>query len=396
MMVRSGFGGYTENQDEAQLEALPNLFHNLPLDEEGLMPEDALRELGRSLGLSSQLEALPDKNMCKERFDALLRTLLRTASSAKLSPSHRTAAYNALSAYLNQFCLVSMPKSSGFLLTEGIWMEAFEIFLTRSGNSKPKPMRQMLATLVKILSSEHAENYRSALVSNVASRAIRTIFAEASSSSVKSAFQSLDYFLTKRLICIPDILSTVSQVKQWEFVFEPSNGENELAKTILSFEALQRAELMRYINEMFFNTVQWIRYPDVIPTLGHFNLTFFTLVREWCQYSNPSAWTDIDGLPMWVAPVRMSLKKQPELFEQFGLHVIPGLLRMDATDTAKFLNQLPLDELQQSEFITHPAADIQMSLLTARIATQKPFRKIIRMPTFETEDLVVSNLPSQI
>lgn len=331
------------------------------------------------------------------RFDALLRTLLRTASSARLSPSHKTAAYNALAAYLNQYCLMSMPKPSDFVLTPEIWMEAFEIFLTRTENSKTKPMRQMLVTLVKILSSEHVGKYRSTLISNVASKTIRLIFAEASSSSVKSAFQSLDYFLTKRLICIPDIFSTVSQVKQWELVFEPSNEENQFAKplTIFSWEALQRAEIMRHVNEIFFNTVQWIRYPDVMLTVGHFISTFFTLVREWCQYSNPSAWTDMDGLPMWVSLVRMSLKIQPELFEKFGLYIIPGLLRMDSTDTAQFLNQLPLNELQKGKFITHPATDIKMSLITARIATEKPFSKVIRMATFVIENLVVSNVPNQ-
>ncbi|KAL9613309.1 MAG: hypothetical protein Q9167_002130 [Letrouitia subvulpina] len=384
-------------RNEVQLGPLFNLLHKLPLDKEGLMLEDALRELGRSLGSSGQLKALLDKNNSKEyteltsrynlekltqirRFETLLRTLLRTASSAKLSPSHKTAAYNALAACLNQYYLISMPKSVDFVPIQEIWMEAFEIFLTRSENSKAKPMKQLLVTLVKMLSSEHAEDYRSALVSNVASRTIRTIFAEDSSSSVKSAFQSLDYFLTKRLICIPDIFSTISQVKQWTFVSEP-NGAIQLAKglTIFSSEARQRAELTRHINELFFNTVQWIRYPDVVLAIGHFISTFFTLMREWCQYSNPSAWTDTDGLPIWVAPVRMSLKQQPELFEQLGLYVIPGLLRIDATDTAKFLNQLPLDELHKGKFITRPAADIHMSLLTARIAKEKPFRQVIRL-----------------
>lgn len=397
------------------MEPLPNLLYHLPLDKEGLMPEDALRELGKSLGSWNQVEASLGKNMYKEyntelisrsilemltksrRFDALLRTLLRTASSAKLSSSHKTAAYNALAACLSQSCLMPMSKSSHSFLTQEIWMEAFEIFLTRSENSKAKPTRQILVTLVKILSSEHAENYRSTLIFNVASRTVRTIFAEVSSTSIKSAFQSLDYFLSKRLICIPDIFSTISQIKQWGLVSESSNGENQIVEplTIFSSEALQRAEIMRHINEVFFNTVQWVRYPDVILTMGHFILTFFTLVREWCQYSNPSAWTDIDGLPMWVAPVKMFLKRQPKLFEQFGLHVIPGLLRIDATDTTTFLNQLPLNELQKGKLVTLPAADIKLSLLTAQIAMEKPFRKVIGMFTFVPEDLVISNVPNQ-
>lgn len=66
MMVGSGLEEYTDSQDEIQLEPLPNPSHNLPLDKEGLIPEDVLRELGRSLGSSSQLEASPDYNMRKE------------------------------------------------------------------------------------------------------------------------------------------------------------------------------------------------------------------------------------------------------------------------------------------------------------------------------------------
>ncbi|KAG8624474.1 hypothetical protein KVT40_007541 [Elsinoe batatas] len=93
------------------------------------------------------------------KLQRLLSQLLDTSDAPSVTQSHRSAACNLLSSVIVQLNKDSNTSIQDLLWgAEGTWFRAYGIFLSRYGNSKPKPMKQLLGALMSTLKQATQSN----------------------------------------------------------------------------------------------------------------------------------------------------------------------------------------------------------------------------------------------
>ncbi|KAF2220167.1 putative death-receptor fusion protein-domain-containing protein [Elsinoe ampelina] len=89
----------------------------------------------------------------------LLSQLLDTSDAPSITQSHRSAACNLLSSVIIQLNKDSNTGIQDLLWrAEGTWFRAYGVFLNRYGDSKPKPMKQLLGALMTTLQQATQSN----------------------------------------------------------------------------------------------------------------------------------------------------------------------------------------------------------------------------------------------
>lgn len=290
--------------------------------------------------------------------------MLHTAGSAKLSIAHGTAAWNCVHGFLDQGIASSVPQIRDLFLAPSIWVEVFDLFLATGSNNKPKPMKQVILTLAKVLSQNPDESTRKSLGSHVAATTILMIHQSGGSFSMKLVFQVLDHFIRK------DIVSASYVVLQHAGESLHQQGESTLvAKAEISrrnnpIELIQVLEVSQ-VETLISNILDWARYPDISSIAG---VLLVTLCRSLRNHPSLKAGTHCSAPrpPLWASPVKRALQREPSLLEIFRLCILPGLLRLHHSETKLFLDTLPLKELQQGKASDIPTVDIEISLLTLR------------------------------
>lgn len=297
-------------------------------------------------------------------LESTFRRILHTAGSAELSISHGTAAWNCVHGFLDQAIASSVPQIRDFFLAPSIWVEVFDLFLKTGSNNKLKPMKQVIVTLAKVISLIPDEKTRTSLGGHVIATTILMIHQSGGSYSMKLVFHVLDYFIHKGIVSAPHI------ILQYAVQSLPQGGGSTLFARAESFRGESPVGLVQVlevsqVEALISDILDWARYPDISSISGILLVTLCKSLRN-----HPSLKSDADcsapRLPLWVNSVKKALQREPCLLEIFGLYILPGLLRLDHSDTEIFLNTLPLKELQQGKALDVPAVDIGISLLTLR------------------------------
>lgn len=292
------------------------------------------------------------------------RRVLHTAGSAKLSVSHGTAAWNCVHGFFDQGIASSVPQIRDFFLAPGIWIELFDMFLATGSNYKLKPMKQVIVTLAKLVSQISDEATRSSLASHVIATAISMIYQSDGSFSMKLLFHVLDHFTRKGIISAPHLVlqyasQSLAQAEESSFL-----ARAEISLRDNPVELVKILEVSQ-IEALLSDILDWARYPDVSSITGVLLVTLCNALRN-CSSFKVDTDCSAPRLPLWVSPVMSCLQKEPCLLEIFGLYILPGLLRLDDSDTISFLDTLPLEELQQGKALVLPDVEVGITLLTLR------------------------------
>ena len=297
-------------------------------------------------------------------LESTFRRVLHTAGSAGLSISHGTAAWNCVHGFLDQGIASSVPQIRGLFLASKTWVEVFDLILTTGSNNKPKPMKQVIVTLAKVISQIPDEKTRTSLRSHVIATAVSMIHQSSGSFSMKLLFYVLDHFIDKGIVSAPHI---VLQYAVWSL---PKRGEStpftraELSRPDNLFEHIKDLEVSQ-VEALISDILDWARYPDISSVTGALLVTLCKSLRNHPSLKG-GADCSVPSLPLWASPVRRALQREPSLLEIFGLCILPGLLRLHHSDTELFLDTLPLKELQRGNALDIPAVEIGISLLTLR------------------------------
>ncbi len=292
----------------------------------------------------------------------MLQDVLHTANSTKLSLIHGATALSALCGFLEQCSTSSIHQVRRLSYDTEIWTRAFNIYLSRSTNNKPKPMRRLLLTLTRLLLEHPTRTEKLLLVGISCCIATRAIRREDDLADIKPAIQALEHFLSIGLISAAEVAQT-ERPEDLEF------SRIESMKIDSQNTDTEQEQVNQSVERFAFSVLEWMQYPDCAPAVGRFLPLFFKSYEE--SQKDDTVQTPKDGvIPLWILPVKKSLERHQGLWEVFDFHILPSLLRLGSVDVKAFLEILPLENIQRGDIGSSSDTDIQLCLLVAKIAIE--------------------------
>ena len=266
------------------------------------------------------------------------------------------------------------------------WTRAFNIYVTRSDNHKPKPLRRLLLTLVRSISNHPVEKEKDLLLRfgiNVATQAIRKQHGFA---DIKAAIQVLEHFIISDLVDAAEVAQNKSSEELPIFSKESTNKKDQNPDTQL--EGINQS-----VQKFALDVLEWMQYPDCAPAVGRFLPVYFKSI-EGSQSDTAVPTSNDNVVPLWIAPVKQALVQHQGLLEVFEIHILPGLLRLGPTDVKAFLQLLPLEGIQHGNIGSSSISDIQLCLLVAKTAEHSSLRSYFGhgQSTFDVENLGINLL----
>ena len=277
---------------------------------------------------------------------------------------------NALSGFLDRAAISSISDLADLCFDLKVWGDILDVFLRRSENNKPKPMRQLLLSLARLLQKNPREEARHAQTEYATRRSLAMITDRNESTSVKPALQLLDCFLTKKLISGSDILRVLAAMNVQA---NPNSLGNQRSEPV----NLSISSWLSLGQELISDIFAWVCYSDVAAASGKLVATFtksLSNLHEGYQM-NP-----VGGLPLWITPLHQLLRDQSQMLETIGSYVLPELLSINCSDTREFLRTLSFESIQDGTTGDMTESDIMLCLLTADIAANLKFSKASGKP----------------
>ena len=292
----------------------------------------------------------------------MLQDILLTASSTNLSFKHGAAALNALCAFLEKCSISSEDRVRHFSYEAEIWTRSFNIYLTKSDNSKPKPLRRLLLILTHLISKRPTGTEKDLLLGNSICIATRAIRKQDDFADIKPAIKVLEHFLGTGLVGAAEI----AQIKRPE---DLGLFRTESMKMNSRIPDIEKVKVDQAVQSFALNVLEWMQYPDCAPAVGRFLYMFFKSLEE-SQSEDAIAPLKDGVLPLWISPIKQILEFRQELREVLEIHVLPGLLRLGPANVKALFGTLSLENIQQGNLVSSSISDIQLCLLVARISAE--------------------------
>ncbi|KAI9843613.1 MAG: hypothetical protein M1837_006195 [Sclerophora amabilis] len=350
--------------------------------------ESALREMAKSMSDRFSEENLPISRQAKVLENDLER-LITTAGIPGISATHRTAACNALCAFLEASSASPTPELRAFSRDETVWGQVLDLYLDWFNSAKTKFLRQVLSTLSALLSRNGERPATRRFLERSVRKLLAVILQKGTNSRIKASLQALELLLSKELITTKDFVSLVqSQVNEFPlpnvqlWPHEKVEGldglpEAELAKDTSTIKIRPDIFDSGVISSFVFSILELILYSDIASAAGKFLTTFFRKLRSCLDAFH--SYTQYLAQPLWALPILECIRRHPEALEDFKLLVFPGVFQLNTKDTLQFLNSLGLESVITQQYIGDD--DIHNMLLFSAIQVAKELR-IIR----ETDD----------
>ncbi|KAI2001509.1 hypothetical protein LOZ52_005852 [Ophidiomyces ophidiicola] len=320
-----------------------------------IVPEDVLKEITRG-----PLRTFILEYQDIQKIFWVWKCLLHTFSAANLPGPHNTAICNAISGFLESAVKSDNSQLHKYVLSEETWMSVFEIYLDRYQYGRPKPMKQVLATLLVLLIKHMDVNTSKSLSSNIGRSFIPILFKFEPRSRLKVSLVTLELLVRKRVI---DVLDFVLLVQEWLWThcsqWMPLFVEH-CASVTLPFSRLadenERKELPP--REILLNTSRLLcitlllnmQNRDVSLPAG---MLFSQLCYKLKEVSPLSDFTYYEnGRPFWVTPLRHISLLNLDCLDPIANHILLPLFKMQPKDFNLFVATLPIKGLHSNVYTT--------------------------------------------
>ncbi|EAS34462.3 HEAT repeat protein [Coccidioides immitis RS] len=314
-----------------------------------VVPEQVLKDITKGPLRSFILQSRDIQQLLQ-----VWKCLLHTFAAANLPGSHNTAICNAVSAYLESALKSDYEELRHFVLSKETWISVFEDFLDRYQNGRPKPMKQVLGTLIMIL-SKYMDAATSRLVcEHIARITVPTIILFEPRSRLKASLVSLESLIRKEAVNVVDWLHSA---EEWLWAnhssWIPLLGEYctdlKVPLTRLADEETRRdispGSLHLYAARilclvLLLNT----HNRDISLPAGMLfsqlccRLKSVAAAYEFRYYANDD--------PFWVAPLKYVSLMNLDCLDPIANHVLFPLFKTEPKDFLSFVSTLPLDSIR--------------------------------------------------
>lgn len=277
--------------------------------------------------------------------------VLRTAHAVGITVSHRAAACNVLCAFLDQAFVSPTSEMRSFILSVEIWRAFFAVYMDRYGDSKPKPMKQVLVTLVNSLSRWPSPEEAQMLREEILDTFLFWIHNLNYTLTLKPALHGLAYYISKGLFSVKDVVvslqrlgSTVDSLSAEDLTTQVTQGGRAAASSSdAQYSAPASGNSSENLVETFICTLLiWASHTGVATSASHLISTVFKTLRNHSS-EEINFYHSITKLPLWVAPLKDVLERKPETIEALKHHVLPAIFMLSPEDLRGFINSLHLE-----------------------------------------------------
>ncbi|KAI5307098.1 hypothetical protein KEM56_004572 [Ascosphaera pollenicola] len=293
--------------------------------------------------------------------------LLHTFSSSSLVPSHRTAICNAISAFFDSSLRSKNPELHAFALSRQRWESAYDVLLDRYEDSKPKPMRQVLGSLILVINKHPDRNVAKEILLNVIPTLTSTIILCEPRSRVKASIISIEWFLRKDALSALDLLG---YVRLW---LTERRNYSRWTQCLSKHCKTLRIPLSHYkedatpIEGAEFHTAQLFIISvvleaitlQILPSAGSLVSLLCQKLRALSSGDNLYPHTFHDE-PFWLRPLRTIALHNFDYIEDLSHHVFFPLFKDEPSGFQRLLLTLPLSAIQTGH---HTGADAKELML---------------------------------
>ncbi|PYH94631.1 HEAT repeat protein [Aspergillus ellipticus CBS 707.79] len=326
-----------------------------------LLPEETLARIGKG-PLVKFTHACDDQ----EKVSRVFQSLLQTYSTASLSHAHTTTACNALSAFLDAALVSSDESTRQLARSDETWLAVFEVFMARYKDVKPKPMKQVLESLVLLLAKTRQELDRSALCKKIIAATIPSVIVGEPRARLKASFAALEMLLRKNAIPPLEFISLTDQwlrnhPESWTSLFQDpcqalSIDISQYLQGSLSESDTHRITTAILVLGMLARGTK----AEIAAASGDTMSIFFQKVKAAsdAQYF----------VSVWVAPVRHVLLRNLDNLEYMCNYVLQPSFGNDPAGFKAFIEMLPLNSLLAGDMSDAPLAEFMLLFASLQIA----------------------------
>lgn len=245
----------------------------------------------------------------------------------------------------------------------------YEIFLTRYKDAKPKPMKQVLDSLMGLLIKNPDDNVKVSIRSYAVHATLPSIITGEPRSRIKASLLSLEVLLRKNALSPMELVSAaeswlLKNHERWSPLYQvncsalsidipkflggsegvtPGSDAKTVATEILALGFLMQAKTS-----------------DLATGSGATMAVFFQKLRA----SNP----DSNLASAWVKPVRHVVLHNLDILEMTSTYILDPLFNVDATGFRVFLETLPIQNLLTGDMSGAPTDDLTLLFASLQMA----------------------------
>lgn len=309
------------------------------------------------------------------KVDRLWQCLFKTFSTPSISHDHTTTSCNTLSAFLDAAIVSKNEKTRQLVLNHETWLSVFEVFLDRFEDTKPKPMKQILASLVKVLAKQHQQEGSGPIVPRIVEETIPSIVLGEPRSRRKPSFVSLEVFIRKNAILPSELVALVESwllknherwvpVLQDDCVALSIDAPKFISRSLGDSESKATASKI-----LILGLLSQAKNADFASSAGAAIAVFFQKVKTASEKQAADEGTH--GLvSTWVTPVKHVMLQNLDGLEFMSNQILYPLFSIDSRGFHLFIDNLPYKTLLAGD-ISEASSEEFMLLFTALQGAKK-------------------------
>lgn len=276
-------------------------------------------------------------------MNRIWESLIRTVSTPFLSNPHSAAACNAVSAFLDAAATSKIDETKQLALSSESFLVVFEVFLSRYEDAKPKPLKQLLGSLINLLAKYIHGAKKRDIRKAVAEAIIPSIVLGEPRSRLKASLACFELAIRKGAITGSDFISLL---QDWL--------ENNRERWVHVFENAQEA-LFPVDSGNFMGTLSRMPGKDLVAKIFVLGLLTQTNSRDLSGSCGNVLWAFLQKLKsespewsvstIWVAPVRYMMLHAVDNLEAMSSQILQPIFSADPPGFMAFVESLPLKSL---------------------------------------------------
>ncbi|RAL13849.1 THADA/TRM732 family protein [Aspergillus homomorphus CBS 101889] len=330
-----------------------------------ILPEDTLKQIGKG-ALVKFTHACDNP----EKVSRVYHNLLDTYSTASLSHSHTTAACNALSAFLDAALVSNHESTRQLVYCDETWLSVFDVFMTRYKDAKPKPMKQVMESLVLLLAKTRKQFDRSSLQKKIVELTIPSIMLGEPRARLKASFASLEMIVRKNAIVPSELISLLdgwlhAEHESWVPMYQADCKalSIDVSPYIRSapVNSTPAQDASRTTVEIFaLGLLARATKPELAASSGDLMAAFFQKIK---------ATPDLRHLlSVWVAPVRHVTLRTLDDLEYMSNYILQPCFEVDTIGFRSFIDRFPLKNLLSCDMSDAPMAEFMVLFASLQVA----------------------------
>ena len=254
-------------------------------------------------------------------------------------------ACNSLSAFLDAGFVSKREKTRRLVLSSETWLAVFEVHLKCFEYSKPKPIRQVLLSLARLLSSQVQENERRVFLMRICDAVIPSIIVGEPRSRLKASLVALEVLIRKKAISPLHLISMarvclLNHHYKWRHVlgedysinFSQFTSEGQLD------DATAAAVLVQGLLIQSRNT-------DIASLAGSLIALLLERIQADAVAQQHLTMNNQCLSSIWTIPARRVMLQNLDFLDQLSNHILQPLFTVDRNGFESLIDKLPVKSL---------------------------------------------------